>query len=202
MKRLLLLLLIWSPLALHALRYEGDPASRHVEIGKAKKRVDTFDFGGAYPHLEKIEIDARKNKNVEFELSGDYPLLELVNYEGAFGFLKGKLTGHFPKLSIINILCTSCAMDLDFHADWIQNCEINITGLKEDLHISLPEGVGIQLNTRVAPKGKVYVPDGYKKKGWLGVLRKTYQNELFETAPIKLVFNVQTSEGKIIFNSQ
>jgi len=162
--------------------------------------VDRFDFSGEFPNLTNIDIDARRKKCVEFDLSGEYPLLTSVNYEGSFGFLKGDLTGNFPCLTLVNLFCTSCAMTLDLTGEWQRSCQINIRGQKEDVAIILPEGVGLIIKTKTSPAGKVFAKDGLKKQGWYKVWKKTYHNQLAETAPIVLTLDIETSEGNIILN--
>lgn len=177
-----------------------DRSASSFQMRQMKQRVDTFDFSGAFPNLENIDIDARKNKRVDFDLSGDYPQLTSVNYEGSFGFLKGKLTGNYPLLNSVNILCTSCAMQLDLIGDWKQSCLITIRGTKEDIALTLPEGVGLVIHTKTSPSGKVVAKDGLKKQGWFKIWKKTYQNELAETAPVVLTLDIETTDGKIILN--
>src|SRR5687768_7027847 len=89
-----------------------DPSVSSFELRERKYRVDVFDFTGEYTLLENIDIDGRRKKRVEMFLTGAYPLLEKVNYEGSFGSVIGKLTGSFPKLAIVNFLCSSAAMQL------------------------------------------------------------------------------------------
>ncbi|MCC5832523.1 MAG: hypothetical protein JJU12_05720 [Chlamydiales bacterium] len=177
-----------------------DRSASTFQMRKVNQRVDRFDFSGAFPNLENIDIDARKNKCVEFDLSGEYPLLTSVNYEGSFGSLKGALTGKYPILSTVNILCTSCAMQLDLTGEWERSCRITIRGVKEDIALTLPEGIGLIIHTKTSPSGKVIAKEGLKKKGWLKILKKTYHNALAETAPIVLTLDIETTDGKIILN--
>jgi hypothetical protein len=201
MIRLLAFFIILYTSSLQAERYSADRSARRYESAQPKKqRVDIFDFEGEYPELEHINIDAKRKKNVEFHLTGNYPELELVNYEGSFGSLTGKLTGQFPKLEMINFLCSNCAMQLDLNSNWTQSCEINIRGMDEDVVISLPKDIGLEIHTKVAVKGKVLPCDGLKKKEKLGVLKKTYTNAQAETSPIILKINVEVADGRIILN--
>lgn len=199
MKILFLFLLLTS--ILFAERITIDPSSRSFEARPPQRmRVDTYDFEGEYPELEKIEIDARRKKNVEFLLTGEYPALETLNYEGTFGILKGELTGNFPKLSAINFLCTSCAMRLDLAADWKQSCTIHIRGADEDIVLNLPKNVGLVIHTKVGVKGKVVVCEKLKKMGWFRIFKKTYENPLAKTAPVVLTIHVETTDGRIVLN--
>lgn len=200
MIRLLLIFLCLSS-SLFAIRYEGDRQASSYELRKQNRRIDTFDFTGEYPFLENIDIDARRNKKVELVLTGEYPILETINYEGTFGALKGKLTGNFPNLSLVNFLCTSCAMDLDLSAGWQRSCEINIVGMKEDIILNLPQDVGIQIKTKTGARGKVIAAEGLKKEGWFGILKKTYKNALFDTSDVVLIINVETTDGRIILKT-
>src|SRR5262249_47601586 len=200
----LLIVTVLGSAPLFAEKFTIDPNSSTFEVRQPKKqRVDIFEFAGQLPKLVNIDIDAKKKKNVEFQLTGDCPLLETINYEGTFGILKGKLTGHCPKLALINFLCTSCAMDLDLEADWQQSCEINIQGEKENVVLKLPKNVGLVIHTRTAAKGKVVLSnddlkDDLKKQNFFGFFKKTYQNELAETAPVLLHISITTTEGHII----
>lgn len=177
-----------------------DRSAKSYEMRKKNKRVDRFDFSGEFPNLENIDIDARRKKCVEVDLSGDYPLLSTINYEGSFGNLKSEFTGNYPCLALVNLFCTSCAMELDFTGNWQKSCQINICGQKEDIVLKLPEGVGLIINTKTSPSGKVFAKDGLKKQGWLKIWKKTYHNELVETADIVLTLNIETSDGNIILN--
>lgn len=193
------LLLLASPLC--AERFSADRSARGYESGQPKKhRVDVFDFDGQYPELEHINIDAKRKKNVEFHLTGTYPELEMVNYEGSFGTLSGKLTGDFPKLAIVNFLCTNCAMQLDLGTTWKRTCEINIRGADQDIVLTLPKDVGLEIRTKVAIKGKVIPCEGLKKKEKLGMLKKTYFNDLAETADVVLIIHIELADGRIILN--
>jgi hypothetical protein len=167
---------------------------------REKKRIDLFDFSGDWPNMEDIDIDATRKKRVEVDLTGNYPLLERINFEGGFGLLRGQVTGNFPKLTLINFLCGSSAMTLDFTAKWIQSCEINIRGAREDVTLVLPSDVGLIVSTKVGPRGRVRVEEGLKKKGF-GLLKKNYQNTLASTAEIVLQINIETSEGDIILRT-
>jgi hypothetical protein len=167
---------------------------------RKKERVDVFDFAGNYPQLSNIDINARKKKHVEFYLTGDYPALESVNYEGAFGILVGKVTGNFPKLALVNFVCTNCAMKLDLGAKWQQSCEITIRGADEDICLTLPKKVGLVIHTKTAFKGKVIPCEGLKRKKRMGILKKTFANELAETAEIVLTLHIESGEGRIILN--
>lgn len=199
MIQLAVIFLVVLTSSLFAERFSADPSARSFESSQPKKqRVDVFDFEGVYPELEHINIDARRKKNVEFNLTGAYPALEMVNYEGSFGLLSGKLTGNFPQLAVINFLCSSCAMQLDLGAAWSRSCAINIRGADEDVVLTLPKDVGLEIHTKVGIKGKVIPCDGLKKKERLGILKKTYFNELAETCPIKLIINIELAEGRII----
>ena len=178
---------------------EVDHQSKSFSTRKPSKRVDKFDFSGDFSLLENIDIDARRKKLVELDLSGSYPVLTDVNYEGTFGNLTGKFTGVYQKLSNVNVLCTSCAMQLDFTGQWEKNCTISIHGQKEDLVIKLPENVGLIVKTKTSPTGKVVVrKEGLKSQGWLHILNKVYHNRLVDMSDIVLTFNIEVSEGKII----
>jgi len=126
--------------------------------------------------------------------------LHTLNYEGSFGELTGQLTGNYPKLKLVNLLCTSCAMDLNLNGNWQKSCVINIRGEKEDIVLSLPTGVGLIINTHVGATGKVVAKEGLKKQGWMKVLNKTYHNALVETAPVVLTLNIETTSGNIVLN--
>ena len=178
-----------------------DPSAHSFEMKpRQKERVDTFDFAGHYPDLENIDINGRRRKNVEFYLTGEYPILESVNYEGAFGILSGELTGTFPKLTLVNFLCTHCAMKFDLDAEWKQSCEINIRGGDENIHLTLPKNVGLIIHTKTAVKGKVVASEGLKKKNRFGILKKTFENELAETADIVITLNIECADGHIFLN--
>lgn len=188
-------------LSLFGENFSVDADARSFEMREAKRhRIDTFDLKGSYPELENIDIDARRKKNVEFYLSGEYPQLEQLNYEGSFGNFVGKLTGNFPKLSLINLLTLNCAMHLDLQADWQQNCQINIKGAKEDIVIQLPQEVGLVVHTKTGAKGKVIVNSNLKKRGRLGFLNKTFENDKVQSASVVLTFNIELTEGRIILN--
>lgn len=196
MQHLILALLLFST---SVFPVPVDHSARSFEMHqKRRQRVDRFDFSGPFPNLENIDIDARRKKCVEFDLSGDYPLLTTLNYEGSFGRLTGNLTGDFPQLSFVNLLCTSCAMELDLTGNWQKNCEINIRGQKEDLVLKLPENVGLIIHTKTGVSGKVIPSENLKKKGFFHILNKTYYNELAETAPVVLTLHIETTDGKII----
>lgn len=175
-------------------------ASSFSQRERPRERVDTYDFSGIFPNLENIDIDAKRKKRVEFDLSGEYPLLTSVNYEGSFGHLNGKLTGQYPALTLVNLFCTNCAMQLDLSGAWQRSCEINIIGQKEDVMLTLPEGVGLIIHTKTAPSGKVVAKEGLKKQGVFHIWKKTYQNDLAETADIVLTLYVETTAGKIFLN--
>ncbi len=188
-------LLIFSP-SLFALRI--DPSSSTYESKEKKFRIDTFDFSGEYPNLENIDIDGRRKKRVEMDLSGEYPLLEKINYEGSFGNLIGKLTGSFPKLALVNFLCSSATMQLDLDGEWKQDCEVNIRGSTGNIELILPKDVGVIVHTKTDALGKV-LNSCLKKKGW-GFLEKTYVNDLYSTAPVKLTINIEVTKAKIFIN--
>lgn len=198
MKYLLALILFLSTSAVS--NTPIDSSAHSFSMRQQNKRVDRFDFSGEFPNLEDIDIDARKKKCVEFDLSGDFPLLTSVNFEGGFGELKGNLTGNYPCLTLVNLLCSSCAMKLDLRGKWEKSCQINIRGLKEDVTIVLPEDVGLVINTKISPSGKVCPKEGLKKQGWFSILNKTYKNELARTAEIVLTLDIEISDGKIILN--
>ena len=124
----------------------------------------------------------------------------MVNYEGSFGVLTGKLTGKFPQLAVVNFLCSSCAMTLDLSAPWSRSCEINIRGADEDVVLTLPKDVGLEIHTKVSLKGKVMPCEGLKKKEKLGVFKKTYVNDLAETSPVVLIIHIELADGHIILN--
>lgn len=200
MYKYLILFLVLSA-GLHALNIEHkvDNSASSFTTRQEKKRVDVYDFSGSFPQLENIDIDAKRKKRVELYLTGVYPNLETLIYEGTFGSLKGELTGQFPKLKSVDILCTSCAMNFDLEGKWEKSCEINIRGMKEDICLTIPKDIGIIVRTRVGARGRVFAGD-LKKKGWLGVLNKTYRNHLAETAEIVLTINIETSDGNIYLN--
>lgn len=176
-----------------------DQSAASFEL-REKKRTDVFEFPGEYANLKNINIDATRKKKVEFYLNGDYPLLKTVNYEGGFGVLKGELTGKFPQLTLVNFLCTSCNIDFDLSGQWEQNCEITVRGMKEDITLILPTNVGLVIHTKTSPSGKVIANHELKKKGWLGVLNKTYYNTLSETSDVVLTLHLETTDGRIILN--
>lgn len=193
MQKILIFLFLFTPLF-------GEGVDRSVTSfeKREKKHIDQFDFSGEWPNIENIDIDAKRKKRVEIDLTGTYPLLEKINFEGGFGLLRGEVTGHFPKLTLINFLCGASAMTLDFTAQWMQSCEINVRGSKENVTLILPKNVGLVVATKVGARGRVYA-EGLKKKGF-GLLSKSYENELAKTAEIILRINVETSEGNIIIN--
>lgn len=190
---LILFLFTVSPLFANTV----DPSATSFEL-RGKQRVDVFDFPGVYAHLKNIDIDGTRKKKVELFLKGEYPLLESIEYEGGFGTLKGALTGKFPLLESVNFLCKNCAMDFDLTGDWEQNCHIVIQGLKEDITLTLPKNVGLVIHTKTAPKGKVINQCDLKKKGWLGILNKTFYNEASETEDLVLTLDIITTDGRII----
>lgn len=199
LKYLILFLFLSGGLYALDIQHKIDSSASSFTTRQEKKRVDVYDFSGAFHQLENIDIDAKRKKRVELYLTGEYPNLETVIYEGSFGSLKGELTGHFPKLTSVDILCTSCAMNFDLIGKWEKSCEINIRGMKEDIYLTLPKDIGIIVRTHVGARGRVFAGD-LKKKGWLGVLNKTYRNPLAETADIVLTINVETSDGNIYLN--
>lgn len=176
-----------------------DPSTSSYEVREHKYRVDVFDFSGDYPKLENIDIDGKRKKRVEMLLTGDYPILERINYEGTFGSLIGKLTGSFPKLSAVNFLCSSAAMQLDLSGKWEHNCEVNICGTTGNIVVHLPKDIGVIVHTKTGTTGKV-VNNVFRKKGW-GWLNKAYVNEHFgdESVP-QLVINIEVTKAKIILN--
>lgn len=199
MKLILLFLFLCAQLCAETFTADGS-ASSYETVKPKKYRIDTFDFSGQYPQLGKIEIDARRKKNVVFQLTGNCPLLERVNYEGFFGTLSGKLTGNFPLLSVVNILCTNCTMDLDLSAHWQHSCMITLRGSEGDIVLKLPKDVGLIIHTKTAVRGKVIPCESLTKKGWLGLLNKTYKNSLADTAPVVLTINVELTDGSIVLN--
>ncbi|NGX53309.1 MAG: hypothetical protein K1000chlam4_00017 [Chlamydiae bacterium] len=180
---------------LHAERI--DPTLSSFEQ-REKKHVDLFDFSGEYENLEDIDIDARRKKRVEVLLTGTYPVLESINYEGNFGSLTGKLSGSFPKLSLVNFLCKSAIMKLDLTGKWEHDCELNIRATAGDILLTIPTDVGVIIHTKRLPIGKVIVND-LTKKG-LGWTKKTFINELYEESPVTLTLNLEVSKGRIIIN--
>lgn len=196
------LFLLWMILTSFPFVYADkiDPSISSYEVKeRVKYRVDVFDFEGDYPNLENIDIDARRKKRVELLLPGEYPLLEKINYEGTFGSLIGKLTGSFPKLSTVNFLCSSAAMQLDLTGKWCQDCEINIRGTTGNIVITLPKENGVIVHTKTSSTGKV-VNNGLRKKGW-GWLNKTFMNEQHgNDKDIQLVVNIEVTKAKIILN--
>jgi hypothetical protein len=199
--RYFLFIVLFLGFPLFAERITLDPNARSYEMHPHKKeRIDVFDFEGKYPDLENIDINARKKKYVEFYLTGDYPQLETLNYEGSFGILVGKLTGQFPKLSLVNIFCTNCAMKLDLAAEWQKSCEITIRGEDEDIYLTLPQNIGLVIHTKTGVKGKVIANESLKKKNRFGILKKTFENELAETSEVVLTLTIEAGEGRIILN--
>ncbi len=182
--------------SLHAERI--DPATTSFEQREQKYRIDVYDFSGEYSQLENIDIDARRKKRVEMLLTGEYPLLEKVHYEGSFGSLIGKITGSFPKLSLLNFLCSSAAMQLDLNGKWKQSCEINIQGTTGNIALTLPKDIGVIIHTKTGPTGKVFNND-LQKQGW-GWVNKTFVNELYGQSEIQLTINVEVTKAKIILN--
>jgi hypothetical protein len=184
---------------LYAEHFKADPTARSYASGVQKRhRVDTFDFSGIFPELEHIDIDATRKKNVSLDLTGEYPQLTSINYRGSFGKLTGSLTGKFPLLSQINLLCTSCGMDLDLNARWQQSCVINIQGQDEDITLNLPKDVGLVIHTKTKAKGKVVPCEELKKKNRFGIFNKIFENDLAETSPIVITLNVELADGRII----
>lgn len=175
----------------------ADTDAAKFEMRPQTKHVDVFDFSKTYPLLENIDIDARRKKKVEFNLTGEFPVLETLTYDGTFGSLVGRFTGTFPKLREVNFLCTSCAMDFNLLGKWERSCEINIRGMKEDIILKVPKDIGVIVHTKVGVRGKVVIAD-MKKKGWFGVLNKTYRNSLAKTSEVVLTINVEATEGRII----
>jgi hypothetical protein len=199
--RVLFILILSLVFPLCAENIEINRSARSFEMVQPKKeRVDVFDFSGEFEQLEEIDIDARKRKNVEFYLTGDYPLLESVHYTGSFGIFSGELTGNFPKLSLINFLCTSCAMNFDLCAEWQSSCEINIVGKDENIIVKLPNEVGLVVYTKTSLKGKVVVSEELKRQGRYSLRQKKFQNAIAETAPVVLTINIETNDGHIILN--
>jgi hypothetical protein len=180
----------------------ADSSSHEIksfEAGKKPKvHVEAYDFSGSYPQLENIAIDATRQMRVTMDLSGDYPLLKKINYEGTFGSLVAKLTGHFPALEEISFRCSSTAMKLDLNAPWEKNCTIHLIGGRGDLELHLPKNVGIVIHTKVGVKGRV-INKAFEKKG-RGILKKTYINPAQENAPIQLTLNIEMGEGRVILN--
>lgn len=174
-----------------------DPSLSSFEL-RERKHVDVYDFDGEYEKLENIDIDARRKQRVEVLLTGIFPTLKTVDYQGTFGNLIGKLSGNFPHLSTVNFLCKSAMMQFDFSGKWQKNCEITIRGTTGDIVLTLPKDVGIIVNTKKMPTGKVVVND-LKKKG-MGWMAKTYVNEQLETSPVTLTFNVEVTTGRIVIN--
>ncbi|MCH9609658.1 MAG: hypothetical protein S4CHLAM45_00460 [Chlamydiales bacterium] len=191
MKSLILCLFLSAPL----LAIKADPDSTTFERRERNHRVDVYDFKGDYPHLEKIDIDGRRKKCVELHLTGTYPLLKRLSYEGGFGTLMGEITGDFPNLTHVEVLCGAADMDLDFTGTWHKSCTINIRGLTENIAIKLPDDVGLIIHTKTALKGKVISHKELKKKGFF---KRTYTNEIAETAPITLTLNIEATEGVIL----
>lgn len=176
---------------------DSDITSFKVET-RPKEHVEHYDFPGAYPQLEDIEIDATRKMRVSMDLSGQYPLLKKINYEGSFGALAGKLTGAFPSLEQINILCSSTSMKLDLTGKWEKNCTITIVEGRGEIELKIPKDVGVTVHTKVGMKGKV-VNRSLEKMG-KGILKKNYHNPSQQDNPIQLTLNVELGEGKIILN--
>jgi len=188
-----LFFLLFAIHPLHALRV--DPSTSRFSAGHQKFRIDTFDFSGEYPQLANIDIDARRNKRVDLLLTGVYPALEEVCYEGSFGVLKGEITGSFPKLTVMNILCSSASMSLDLRGKWENSCAINIRGSTGDISILLPKDVGITVHTKATPLGKV-IATSVQQQGW-GLINKTFTNDQAETAPVQLTIHVEVTKATI-----
>ncbi len=177
---------------------EADRSIRAFEEKVPQKRkIDTYDFSGDYPELSTVEIDARRKKNVEVLLNGEYPVLEEVVYEGSYGKLVGDLTGYFPRLSSVSIACGSAKMEIDLRGVFEKSCEIYIRGLKEEVVLSLPEGVGLVVHTHNTPGIPVVNRSDLKKKGWFGFTKKTFQNPLAKEAPVVLTIYIETTNGAI-----
>jgi hypothetical protein len=199
--RPLLFLLIFCALPLFAERID-ESCSTFDNSEKPLYRVDTFDFTGEYPDLKKIEIDAKKKMRVEVLLSGIYPALRSIRYDGTFGALNGKLTGVFPNLEQIALLCGSTSMNLDFTGQWEKSCTILITAATGDLNIKIPSDVGIVVDTKTGIKSKVVVKESDLKKEGYGVVNKRYMNEIAESCPVVLHFTVALREGTVTFERE
>lgn len=150
MTRFILLFLLFTS-QVFAIRIDPNASSYgHRE----KKRVETFDFRGEYPHLTDVDIDAKRKKDVEVILNGSYPMLEKINFEGGFGTISGDLSGAFPKLKEITITCTEAKLDLNLQAKFEEECTISIVG-KGDMEIILPQEVGLFVTVSASPFCKV-----------------------------------------------
>ncbi len=165
---------------------------------RPKVHVDEYHFPDRYEQLENIDIDASRKMRVSLDLSGDYPILKKINYEGTFGDLNSKLTGHFPTLQEVCFACASTTMKLDLRGKWEQNCTFTLKGGRGIIDLHLPSNCGLTVHTKVGIKGRV-INNTLKKKG-RGILKKTYTNPLQETAPIQLTLNIEMTEGQVILN--
>jgi hypothetical protein len=175
----------------------ADPTARTFER-RVPLQKEVYDFSGDYPELEKIDIDATRKMRVEVSMTGNYPLLERILYEGGFGTLNGKLTGHFPNLTTIEFLCGSCAMDFDLRGRWEKSCTLRFCGRDENIILKLPSDIGIRIHTKTGLEGKVIVEAPLTKEGFFAIWSKRYSNELAETASIVLDLEVITGKGHII----
>lgn len=183
--------------SLHALRIDPNASSF---AQREKKKVEVYDFTGDYPKLEDVDIDARKKINVELLLSGNYPLLKKINFEGGFGAVSGAITGTFPLLETVDIVCTDSLLSLNLDAKWEKECTINIAGTG-DIVLNLPKDIGLLVTIKTAtPFEKIYVnhPSLFKRKGIL--MQKIFLNPIAEgeTRPIKI--NIISAKGTITLN--
>lgn len=162
--------------------------------------TEQMDFSGEFPLLEKITIDAKRKKRVYLDLSGSYPLLKHLSYEGTFGILNGVVSGDFPMTETISFLTSSCAISLDFRGRWTKSIVVTIKNFEEDIHLIVPEDVGVGIKTVTSFKGKVIADKGLKQlRGkWR---KKFFVNNLYSQDAVNVVFNVETSgKGNIILN--
>ncbi len=193
MKHFLILLFACSPL----LAEKVDASSKVFEQRERRHRVDVYDFDGDYPDLERVDIDGKRKKNVEIYLTGNYPQLRKFIYDGGFGTFDGDLTGDYPKLTQVDIACGSANMNIDLRGTWHKNCTLNISGEKEQISITLPEGVGIVVNSSAQGHGKVIAPK-LQKQGRFKIRNKTFHNDLVLEAPIVLTLNISTNGGQVM----
>nr|WP_231881970.1 hypothetical protein [Candidatus Chlamydia sanziniae] len=164
----------------------------HYVVEEERFHIDRFNFSGYFPDMESMEIEAQYKKRVEFDVTGDFPKLESIVYKGSFGYLRAKFKGHYPCLTLLNFLCTSCKMDMDFRGDWLQSGSITIRNEEEPIVLLLPKNVGVIVHTTTSLKGKVCIEGSFVKQG-RGIWNKTYHNSSVGSSPVTLVFHVRSS---------
>ncbi len=185
---------IFLILAAPLLAIKINPSATGFDDHKKRHYVDSYDFSGLFPHLENIDIDAHKKKCVEVDMSGEYPLLRSFCFDGSFGTFDGMLTGSFPLLSELEFSVTDNNMKIDLRGDWQKDCDITLVGRDAEVVIKLPKGVGLDIRTKTATRGKV-VAEGLKKKGF-GFNKKRFL--VHPEAEITLHLDLQIANGRII----